>query len=431
MRQWCLLAWGMLTAGIGLGAWWAYRELGWGGWWFWDPVENASLLPWLAGTGLLHTLALVEKRKLYPKWTLFLAMLTFTLSLIGTFLVRSGVLTSVHAFANDPERGVFILMILGILAGLGFTLLGMRAITARKTTPYGLFSRENMLMVESLLLFVACATVLLGTLYPMAMQVFDLRAVSVGYPYYNAIFLPLTVASLLLATISPTMKWQTDKFQRVSAILWPLALFAALISLALLLFPVMRQWETQALTFSALFLMLGCLRELHHKRRLLPKPLLHSRSLVVHMAHLGLAVLVIGTVGSVFGQREKEVSLKPGTTVVFEGFIINHARTDQGQTEDYHTLTPVLEVFKEHDYLGTLKPQKRRYPVQQTTTFEVDRLNPWWGELYAVAGDSTADGVFGIRLYRQPLIDFVWFGFMLIAVSAILGAVGSLKHKSA
>jgi len=360
-RPWTLVAWAFLGLGIALGSWWAYYELGWGGWWFWDPVENASFMPWLVGTALIHSLAVTEKRGVFKSWTVLLAIAAFSLSLLGTFLVRSGVLTSVHAFATDPERGVFILIFLLMVVGGSLTLFAMRAPVVKSQVGFGLWSRETLLLVNNLLLVVATAMILLGTLYPLLLDALSGAKLSVGPPYFNAMFVPLIGVRDLL-----------DKTRHKG-------LFKGMRSLA------PSYWG-------------------------------------MHLAHLGLAVCAIGVVLTSHQSAERDLRLAPGESLSLGGyeFVFEGAVHHEGPnfTSDKATIR-VLDGDKQ---IATLHPEKRLYTVQQMPMTEAGIDAGFTRDLYVALGEPLGDGAWAVRVHIKPFVRWIWLGALMMGLGGVLAA---------
>ncbi|MGF7160190.1 cytochrome c-type biogenesis protein CcmF [Rhodoligotrophos appendicifer] len=422
VRPWTLAAWMFLTVGIAMGSWWAYYELGWGGWWFWDPVENASLMPWLVATALLHSAVVVEKRNALKVWTILLAVLAFSLSLLGTFLVRSGVLTSVHAFAVDPERGVFILLILCLFIGGALSLFAWRAPQLKQGGLFAPVSRESALVVNNLLLAAAAAAVLTGTLYPLALEVLTGAKISVGPPFFNLTFGPLMLPLLLLVPIGPMLAWKRADAWAAVQRLWAAALIALLgggIAFALKSEGPMLAPLGIAL---GLWLIAGAFAELAFRTKLgQDRPAASLRRLVglprstfgSVLGHAGVGVMVLGIVGVTAWRQEQVLVMAPGqvvnmagATVTFEGAVPVSGpnwRDEQGR----------FKVESGGRVVSLLTPSKRTFQPSGQTTSEVG-IHPFWsGDLYLAMGDSQADAPAGarvVRLYFNPLVPLVWIG---------------------
>ena len=433
VRPWALGAWCALTLGIGLGSWWAYYELGWGGFWFWDPVENASFMPWLAGTALLHSAIVVEKRDALKSWTILLAIITFTLSLIGTFLVRSGVLTSVHAFATDPARGLFILAILVIVAGGSLTLFAMRAPSLKAGGLFAPISREGSLLLNNLLLTTATATVFLGTLYPLFLDALGGGKVSVGAPYFNDTFVPLMAPLIAAMAVGPMLAWKRGDLAGVLGRL-RFALGAAF-------GVVLGAWYLKggpALAVAgiglAAWLFAGTFVELAQRIRLFGAPLADSFARLRHLpradlgrtvAHGALAVVVAGLTASSAWQSEKILVMRPGETVTIAGYSLAFEGVEEIQGPNYTARRGTLRVTRNGREVATLIPEKRFYPVRDSATTEAAIHTTWLADLYAVLGDGDGRGGWIVRVYHNPLVPWIWIGAILMA----LGGLVSLSDR--
>ena len=429
VRPWTLAAWVFLTIGIALGSWWAYYELGWGGWWFWDPVENASFMPWLAGTALLHSAIVVEKRDTLKGWTIFLAIVTFSLSLLGTFLVRSGVLTSVHAFATDPTRGVYILALLIIVIGGSFLLFAIRGPSLRSGGVFRPVSREGALLLNNLLLNVATASVLLGTLYPLIYEAATDAKLSVGPPYFNAVFVPLMVPLVIAMAIGPLIPWKRGDLGPVLRRLWLAAIAAGAAAVWA------ATWSLQALVgllgmALAAWLFVGTLVEFAERIRLLRAPASESlRRLAslprsawgMTLAHAGLAVAIAGMTGASVWKVESIQVMRPGETVSVSGYeyTFQGARPERGP--NYETTQGMFTVSRDGRRVATLIAEKRHYPVEQRETTEAAIYPTFWGDLYAVIGDPQgADGAYVTRIYFNPMVGWIWFGVLLMSAGGLV-----------
>ncbi|MCH8861430.1 MAG: heme lyase CcmF/NrfE family subunit [Proteobacteria bacterium] len=429
VRPWTLTAWSFLTAGIALGSWWAYYELGWGGWWFWDPVENASFMPWLAGTALLHSVLVVEKRGAMKSWTILLAIMAFSLSLLGTFLVRSGVLTSVHAFAVDPARGVFILGFLALVIGGSLTLFAMRA---HKLQPGGFFqpiSREGALVFNNLILVTAVATVFFGTLYPLFLDALTGEKISVGAPYFKATFVPLMMPLILAMAIGPMMAW---KRADLAGVLGRLKLAAGLTFIVV----IIAAWQvtggmTMALVGVALgtWLAAGVIGDLAGRIKLFRVPLgtslrravgLPRNQWGVTLAHLGMAVAILGMTGAESWTTERLVVVREGEVVELAGYEFRFDGAEPVAGPNYTALRGHFSVFRDGELVTRLAPEDRTYanPRMQTTEAAIHSL--FLGDLYAVIGDPDGSGGWSARLYIKPLVSWMWAGAGLMVFGGML-----------
>ncbi len=429
MRPWVLFAWSGLTAGIALGSWWAYYELGWGGFWFWDPVENASFMPWLVGTALLHSAIVVEKRNALLKWTILLAILTFSLSLIGTFLVRSGILTSVHAFATDPERGAFILLLLCIAIGGALTLYAWRAPKLQDGGVFSIYSRETGLLVNNLLLAAACGVVFVGTLYPLFLELLNGAKISVGAPYFNKTFLPIFGLAMLAAGIGPFMAW---KRANRAEVLRRTGLTAAIsLILTLILAVSLGLWDAVGLlgVFIASFLAVATL--IDFGRRIgLPKarPAIALRRAVglpasaygLYLGHAGMAIAAAGVIAVSVWSAEAIQTVQPGTATKvgpYE-FSLHEIRNTAGP--NFQTSIARMEVTRNGKFVTSLAPERRWYPVERQPTTEAGIVTLWHGDLYGVLGDPNGTGGYVTRYYYNPGVPWMWTGALLITLSALI-----------
>ena len=429
VRPWTLAAWIFLTIGIAMGSWWAYYELGWGGWWFWDPVENASFMPWLAGTALLHSAVVMEKREALKIWTVLLAILTFSLSLLGTFLVRSGVLTSVHAFAVDPRRGSVILVILALFVGGALTLYALRARELRQGGIFAPLSREGALVLNNVLLTTACATVLIGTLYPLFLESLTGDKISVGPPYFNATFVPLMVPLLLALPFGPMLAWKRGDLQGATQRLY-LAL-AAVFAVTLLALSVMKRgpWLAYPAFALGLWVVFGALAEWAHRVRLFEagreEVLRRARNLPRAayggmLGHLGVGVMTLGIVATSAWQSEQVVVLKPGETLSIAGYDLTFRGASPRRGPNYQETLGRIDVSARGNPVTTLEPAKRLYDAPKQPTTEAGIFNAWGGDLYTVLGDAADAGGYTVRVYFNPLVRFIWIGCLIMAFGGLL-----------
>jgi cytochrome c-type biogenesis protein CcmF len=423
VRPWTLAAWMCLTLGIAMGSWWAYYELGWGGWWFWDPVENASFMPWLVGTALIHSLAVTEKRGVLRTWTVLLAIATFSLSLLGTFLVRSGVLTSVHAFASDPSRGLFILGLLTVITGGALVLVVLRAPVLRSTGSFAPLSRESGLLVNNLLLVGAGGVVFTGTLFPLLADVLNLGKLSVGPPYFNTLFVPLMLVLLLALGVGPLLRWKRDEPGRLWRRLLPLALLSIAIGIGL-------PWLVTGEVHGGVMLALGLvawvvltsvsdlrdrLLQRHHPLAALWQlPRAYKGMLV---AHLGMAVCVVGvTLTSVYSV-ERDVRLRVGESVPIGPYRFHLLNLREQRGPNYIATRARIEVRHPDGTVETvLAPEKRLYTVQQMPMTEVAIQPGLTRDLYVALGEPLADQVWAVRIYYKPFVRWLWLGAIFMAL---------------
>ena len=438
-RPWTTMAWAFLTVGIALGSAWAYYELGWGGWWFWDPVENASFMPWLVGTALVHSLAVTEKRGGFKIWTVLLAILAFSLSLLGTFLVRSGVITSVHAFATDPERGIFILGFLAVVIGASLTLFAWRAPKVGLGGKFELVSRESMLLTNNVLLLVAAGAVLLGTLYPLFLDALGLGKLSVGPPYFEAVFAPIMVPALFLMGIGPIARWKEARLPDLvvrlkwafgiavlTAIVLPYTLgkWTPMIALGLLL----AVWIIGASVVN-LRERLSQLKSTNHAlgARLRSLPRGYWGMLV---AHVGVGVFVVGVTMVRGYETEKDVRMKVGESVEVGGYAFKLDGLEQVEGPNYQATRGKVLASKGGKQVALLRPEKRFYPVQQMPMTEADMDSGLTRDLYVSLGEPVGDGAWVVRVYHKPFVDWIWGGAFLMAIGGIL-AVSDKRYRLA
>jgi cytochrome c-type biogenesis protein CcmF len=428
VRPWTLAAWMFLTLGIAMGSYWAYYELGWGGWWFWDPVENASLMPWLAGTALLHSAVVMEKREALKIWTVLLAIVTFSLSLVGTFLVRSGILTSVHTFAEDPARGAFILAILVVFIGGAFTLYAWRAPTLRQGGLFAPISREGALLLNNLFLCAACATVFVGTLYPLALEAVTGEKISVGAPFFNLTFAPLFVPLLMAVPFGPMLAWKRADLvavtQRLTAAI-VIGLIGIAATLAVEGYPVLPALGVGL----ALYVMAGSLLDLVERTSLLRAPfsvaLQRARGLPrsnwgTALAHFGLGVMLLGLVGAIQWSTERIVSIKPGGRIMLRQFDLAFDRLETHTGPNYSETAARFVVRRNGETVGVMEPAKRTFASRGTTTTEAALLTRGVSQIYLSLGDQQNDGSIAVRAYHKPLVLLIWFGPVLMAFGGFL-----------
>ncbi len=432
MRPWTTAAWAFLTMGITLGSWWAYNELGWGGWWFWDPVENASFMPWLAGTALIHSLAVTEKRGLLKSWTVLLAILCFALSLLGTFLVRSGVVTSVHAFASDPERGVFILAFLAIVVGGALSVYAWRAPKLASEGELKLFSREGLLLLNNVFLVTACFGVLLGTLYPLVIDAFGLAKISVGAPYFNAVFFPLMAPLFLLLGLGVFTPWKKGNLREGLRRLRLPALFAFVAALVL---PFAIQGSSSVIIAVGLWLGLWILAtapiELVKRLRARPRLIDGIASIPgstwgMTLSHIGLGLWMLGVVAVTGYGVERDVRLAPGGEAEMSGFVFGFEGVQKSQGPNYIADRGAVVVERDGRALATLAPEKRLYPSQGSVMTDTGVDASLFRDLYVALGEpidpNNIAGDWSLRLYYKPMIRFVWLGGVLMFIGGLCSA---------
>jgi len=421
-HPWIMAAWSALTLGIALGSWWAYRELGWGGFWFWDPVENASLLPWLAGTALLHSNVVLKKRGLLAGWVSLLAILTFALSLIGTFLVRSGAITSVHSFASDPARGTYILVYIALSIGTALWIYGARIAGITAKAPLRPASREGVIVINNLFLITACATVLLGTLYPLFSEAMGGGSISIGAPYFNATFLPLMAVPLFFAGIAPFLPWKKAAFGNATKRAAP-ALLVALATLIIIIAIVKKETLLAAGGFTlAAFLMCASAQWLASGKWK------YGANWTVFLGHTGAALIVIGITGVGLWSAQTEKLVTMGEVVKIAGYEVLAEKQESMTDANYSAHRVTLKVSKAGKDITSLAPEFRKYKTDSTTSESAIYSTAAY-DLYSVIGDVNAEGKTALRLYFRPSISFIWLGALIIASGGFLAAIFSIRRK--
>ncbi|HEY7783841.1 MAG TPA: heme lyase CcmF/NrfE family subunit [Pyrinomonadaceae bacterium] len=423
-RPWTTVAWVFLTCGIALGSWWAYYELGWGGWWFWDPVENASFMPWLVGTALIHSLAVTEKRGGFKSWTVLLAIAAFSLSLLGTFLVRSGVLTSVHAFATDPKRGVFILAFLVIVIGGSLLLYAWRAKKVGLGSKFDLVSRESLLLSNNVLLTVAAASVLLGTLYPLIVDALGMGKLSVGPPYFNKVFVPLMVPALFLMGIGPIARWKKASLPELFVRLrWA---FLASLTAAVLLPFVLGQWKPLVALglLLAIWIVATVIVNIWERVKITSGQLsiwqklrMQTRSYYgMHLAHIGIAVFVVGVTLVTGYETEKDVRMNFGETVSIGGYTFRLNGVSQVPGPNYVAARAEVDVIKNGEVQRTMFPEKRQYLASGNAMTETAIDSNVFRDLYVSLGEPLEGNAWSVRVYHKPFVVWIWGGAVLMAL---------------
>ncbi|WP_417663420.1 heme lyase CcmF/NrfE family subunit [Pseudomonas sp.] len=423
-RPWTIIAWAFLGVGITLGSWWAYYELGWGGWWFWDPVENASFMPWLVGTALIHSLAVTEKRGVFKSWTVLLAISAFSLSLLGTFLVRSGVLTSVHAFASDPARGVFILVFLLMVVGGSLTLFAIRAPVVIGRVTFGLYSRETLLLSNNLLLVVTASMILLGTLYPLALDALTGAKMSVGPPYFNALFVPLMGMLMALMAVGVLVRWKDTSSKwllgRLAQVLVGSATLAVIAGFGLANF----NWAIFITFLLVAWMLLAGVRDLLDKTR--HKGLLKGMRALprsywgMQLAHLGVAVVALGVMLSSQNSVERDLRLTPGDSVELGGYVFFFDAIKHVQGPNFISDKGTIRVLENGKEVSLLHPEKRFYTVQRTTMTEASIDASFTRDLYVALGEPLDNEAWAIRIHIKPFVRWIWFGGLITAAGGLL-----------
>ena len=431
-RPWALAAWGFLTLGIALGSWWAYYELGWGGWWFWDPVENASLMPWLAGLALLHSLAVTEKRGVFKAWTIMLAIFAFALSLLGTFLVRSGVITSVHSFAADPTRGLVILVILGIIVGGGLLMFAIRGWRLTVESQYQLISRESFLVINNVIILISTLVVLLGTLYPIIADAFNLGQVSVGPPYFNALFVPLTWLLLIAMGMGSNIRWKKDSRPLLGVgmvIAVSSLVLAAIIAYFVSPSDMLNIGVTLAVSFWVLFWMVVDFKDKTKNAPSFFKGLGQLRLSYwgQQTAHIGVIIAVIGVAFTSTLSIERDVALGENDTVHVQGYDFEVKDFHEVRGSNFDGVQAQVEVTKNGRKVTTLYPEKRTYVISMMPMTEAAIDASLMRDVYVALGEPIAEdsNKWAVRIYVKPLIRWIWLGAIIMALGGLLSMLDS------
>jgi cytochrome c-type biogenesis protein CcmF len=411
MRPWTLIAWMFLTLGIVIGSWWAYYVLGWGGWWFWDPVENASFMPWLLGCALIHSLAVVEKRNTFKSWTILLAIATFSLCLLGTFLVRSGVLTSVHAFANDPARGLYILLFLSVIMLAALLLYIVRAPLMKSAAGFDALSRESFLLMNNLLLVLACATVFIGTLYPLFLEVATGHKISVGPPYFSTVFVPIMIALFIAMGFAPSTQFRETKARDLCKHVALPAIFALVLAALIGLKMPLSVMVTVALGAWIIFSLI--------ENFILRARILTASDWGMYLAHLGVAVLLLGVGLSKQLEVEKDVYMEVGDTEQVGPYTFTLSALNEGTGPNYTTVIGTVNAYKNNQWVSTLHPEKRMYNVSGTSQSQTDIDAGFLRDLYVALGEQLGPTQWSVRVYYKPFVRWIWLGGLLIALGAL------------
>ena len=420
MKPFVVAAWTFLTLGIALGSIWAYYELGWGGWWFWDPVENASFMPWLLGTALLHSLIVVEKRKSLQTWVLLLAILAFLLSVLGTFLVRSGILTSVHTFALDPSRGIYILIFTTLIGVYSLALFGSKSKNYFDNNYFTFFSREGSILVNNILMIIVCATVFLGTIYPLLVEVFTNNKISVGEPYYNSTVIPIIVPAILVMGVGPMLSWGKENKLKIFKKVLPNILLTFLMTF--FIFIIYKSYSV--IGFAGIILSFWII--FNNLLMLIKKNRKYSISMII--AHLGVGLLILGITGSSVWQKEKITKMKIGDKAKIAEYNIVFNKINEIRGPNYVALQGVFFVYDNKKNIVTkLKPENRFYPIENNFTTEASIHTNLFRDLYIVLGEGNSNDGWVIRIYYNPLVIWIWIGALVIFLGGITSININLK----
>ena len=420
MKPFVIAAWTFLTIGIALGSVWAYYELGWGGWWFWDPVENASFMPWLLGTALLHSLITVEKKKSLQSWVLLLSILAFLLSVVGTFLVRSGILTSIHTFALDPSRGIYILVFTAILGGYSLILFGLKSKKHFNNSYFSFFSKEGSILVNNILMVVVCASVFLGTIYPLLVEAFTNNKISVGEPYYNSTVVPIMIPAILVMGIGPMLSWGREDKSKIFKKIFPSILLTAIITIFIFLFYQTYSFIGIVGILLAFWIISNSVIILFRKKENL------SNGMII--AHLGIGLLILGITGSSVWQEEKITQMKIGNETNIQEYNIILKEINEIKGPNYLALQGNFFVYdKNKNIIAKLKPENRFYPIRNNFTTEASIHTNLLRDLYIVLGQGNLNDGWVVRIYYNPLVIWIWIGALTIFLGGIVSMNSNLK----
>ncbi len=419
VKFWSLFCWSSLTAGIALGSYWAYYELGWGGWWFWDPVENVSLMPWIAGLALVHSLFIYKKEQILKRWIVFLSILCFSLSIFGTVLVRSGILTSVHSFASDPSRGLFMLLIFFLITGFGFLILLIKYPSDEKKINLMFINKTSALVINNIVMMIACITILLGTIYPIIIEVITETRISVGGPYFNSTVIPIILPGLLLMSIAPILSWQTNRIKKVKNYLLMLILLTLIILVASFIFKL-NPWSVVGI-FIGSWIILASLISIY----LFFKPsfsLLFIKNINPYIAHIGVGILILGiTISSVF-KFEQDFYLSTNEKFNFKDVVITFNEIKLKNKKNFQELRGSFIIEKNNKKIALINSGKNFYFTKKTVTTEAGIFHDWFRDIYIVIGDQLNDK-WSIKVYNNPMISFIWLGIIIMVFSGMVGLI--------
>jgi len=420
MKPFVIASWTFLTIGIAFGSVWAYYELGWGGWWFWDPVENASFMPWLLGTALLHSLIIVEKKKSLQSWVLLLSILAFLLSVVGTFLVRSGILTSVHTFALDPSRGIYILAFTALLGGYSLILFGLKSKKYIKNNYFSFFSKEGSILVNNILMVIVCATVFLGTIYPLLIEAFTNNKISVGEPYYNSTVIPIMIPAILVMGIGPMLSWGREDKSKIFKKIFPSILLTIIITVFIFLFYQSYNLIGIVGIILAFWIISNNFIILFQK--------IPNRSSGMIIAHLGIGLLILGITGSSVWQEEKIARMKINNEIKIKKYNIIFKEINEIRGPNYVALKGNFLVYDEKKTIITkLKPENRFYPITNNFTTEASIHTNLLRDLYIVLGEGNINDGWVVRIYYNPLVIWIWIGALTIFLGGIVSMTSNLE----
>ncbi|MBT7543069.1 MAG: heme lyase CcmF/NrfE family subunit [Gammaproteobacteria bacterium] len=435
LRKWVIATWLFLTFGITLGSWWAYHELGWGGWWFWDPVENASFMPWLAITALLHSLIVSEKRGIFISWSILLSILTFSLSLLGTFLVRSGVLVSVHAFANDPERGLFILLFLSVVIGLSLGLYYVKSPKLVFYKKYSITSKEFMLLMNNLFLTITTFAILLGTLYPLISSSLNIGKISVGAPYFNFIFSALMLPIIFLMSPAIFSSWKNTSYNKIQKKLFKIFFYSVIISYIFAnIFFSTKFFIVNIAIFLAVFTVLSSLKRIIDIFNATQQNFFITKVLSVpsyvyanSLAHIGIGFVILGITFSTYFSTQNELVMNFGDKVNIKNISIKFSGVKNIVSKNYISQTGIFDYYEDKNYVLSFFPEKRSYNIQKNVMTEAAISSNLFRDIYIALGDKLSENSWVVRIYYKPFIQLLWYGAALMILGGLFGIFGKYK----
>ena len=417
IKRWAMFCWLMLTGGIALGSYWAYYELGWGGWWFWDPVENISLMPWIAGLALVHSLMITQQEQLLKRWIVFLSILCFSLSILGTFLVRSGILTSVHSFATDSSRGIFILILFLVITGFSFILFILKSPQSNKQLNLLFINKTSALVINNIVMLIACITILLGTIYPIFVEVLTNQRISVGAPYYNSTVLPILLPGFLIMSIAPMLSWQSNKLDKIKNYIYIL-IVTSILTLLITYLTKFNIWGFTG-TILGLWIIAASLLSILHNclKYKFKKFFIYNNALI---AHMGVGIMIIGITFSSIFQTKNNFTIQTGEIVNSGQYSLQLKNLKIEEKNNFQELLGIFLLHKKNEFLTTIKSSKRYYYVSKVITTEAGIYHDWFQDFYLVLGNEK-NNKWSITIYHNPLVSFIWIGVMIMIFSGMVG----------
>jgi len=419
LKRWAMFCWVMLTSGIALGSYWAYYELGWGGWWFWDPVENISLMPWIAGLALVHSLMITQQEQSLKQWILFLSILCFSLSILGTFLVRSGILTSVHSFATDPSRGIYILILFLVITGFSFIVFILKSPYSNKKLNLLFINKTSALVINNIVMLIACITILLGTIYPIIVEVLTNKRISVGAPYYNSTAVPILLPGFLIMSIAPMLSWQSNKLIRIKNYIFILVV-TSILTVLITYLTKFNIWGFIGTLFGLWIIAASLLSILQNCLKFkFKKFLIYNNALI---AHMGVGIMIIGITFSSIFQTKNNFTIQADKTINTGQYSLQLKNIQISEKNNFQELLGIFLLYKNNEFLTTIKSGKRYYYVSKIITTESGIYHDWFQDFYLVLGDEK-NKQWSITIYHNPLVSLIWVGVIIMIFSGMVGIV--------